>query len=122
MQRIYRLTRRASFSYIFRKGERVSGKYLVVYAVKAGNVKVGVSVSKKVGNSVVRSRVKRRLSEAFRLLIPDIIGMHNFVVVALPLAADADYHQMDGDLRHVLTRMKMLSVKKDPTTETKGDK
>ncbi len=104
MQRIYRLTQRGSFAYAYRKNDSVVTKRLVMYKVPAHNLKAGISVGKKVGNSVVRSRVKRRIGERFRLLIPNIDPKYNFVIVARAACADATSEEINKDLVYALSR------------------
>ena len=73
MQKEYKLKKRASFNYIYRKGTVFSNDDFVLYTVKTkGALKVGFSVSKKVGGSVQRNRVKRQMRESVRLMIPEI--------------------------------------------------
>lgn len=103
MQRAFRLTNRASFTYIRRNGKALVCPILVIGFVKAYNIKVGISVSKKIGNSVVRSLVKRRIREAFRLLLPELKGTYNYVVTAREPIAGCDYHTIDRALRKLLT-------------------
>lgn len=75
-----RLRKKKEFSYIYRKGETVHSKYITVYFVETRykNVKVGFSISNKIGNSVVRHRVKRRLSEIVRNRI-NLLPIYNYV-------------------------------------------
>jgi len=108
MQRKYRLTQNASFNYIYRKGTSCSTPRIIVYKVAANSLKVGVSVSTKVGNSVVRSRVKRRVSERFRLLIPRIAKGNNFVITAREPAANATSAEFERDLIYTLGRLGVL--------------
>lgn len=75
-----------------------------MYTVSAKSLKVGIVVGKKVGNSVIRSRVKRRISERFRLLIPDIEKTKNFVIVARSACADADSKRINDDLLYLLKK------------------
>jgi len=105
MQRIYRLTQRRSFSYVYKKGESHATPRIVLYSVDARNLKIGVVVGKKVGNSVVRSRVKRRISERFRLLIPYVDAKKNFIVVARTACADATSAQINDDLTYLLKKI-----------------
>lgn len=105
MQRIYRLTQRGSFAYAYRKGVSVATPRIAVYKVAAHNLKVGIVVGKKVGNSVVRSRVKRRIGERFRLLIPKVDNGYNFVVVARSACADATSEQINNDLVFALKKL-----------------
>ena len=113
MQKIYRLTQRGSFTYIYNHGVCRSTPRLNVYKVPAHNIKVGVVVGKKVGNSVVRSRVKRRISERFRLLIPNIDAKNNFVVVARSACADATSREINEDLVYALTKLGVYSERKE---------
>lgn len=104
MQRIYRMTQRRSFSYVYKKGASLSTPRIVLYSVDAKTLKIGVVVGKKVGNSVVRSRVKRRISERFRLLIPFVDDKKNFIVVARTACADATSAQIEDDLVYLFKK------------------
>ena len=109
MHKTYRLTQRASFSYIYRKGSRSSDALFTLYYVKAYNLKLGVSVNKKVGNSVVRNKVKRRIKEAFREIIPLITPEYNFVVVARQGINNASYQDIKQGLIKVLQKENLMS-------------
>ena len=111
MQKTFRLTQRASFSYIYRKGNRACDKLFTLYYVKAYNLKLGVSVNKKVGNSVVRNKVKRRIKEAFREIIPLITPEYNFVVVARQGIDAASYEDIKQGLINVLQKEKLIASK-----------
>ena len=102
MQKIYRLTLNGSFKYIYRHGTSVSSKLLILYKVPAHQLKVGITVGKKVGNSVTRSLVKRRIRESFRLLIPKISPKYNYVIVAKSDSSAATYSQITDDLIYLL--------------------
>ncbi|HKL74225.1 MAG TPA: ribonuclease P protein component [Clostridia bacterium] len=113
MQKIYRLTLNGSFKYIYRNGANISSKLLIFYKVPAHNLKVGITVGKKVGNSVTRSLVKRRISESFRLLIPRISTKYNYVIVAKALCANAGYDEINADLISLLEKGGVLEINKD---------
>lgn len=67
-QRDARLTARKDFLAIYGRGLRVSGAFFVLFAVRGSTVKtrLGITATKKIGNSVERNRVKRRVREIFR--------------------------------------------------------
>jgi ribonuclease P protein component len=73
-------------------------------------IRVGIVVSRKVGNAVVRNRVRRRLREALRALVAerprreDAPAGVDLLVVARPEAAGADYHQLRAALARALER------------------
>lgn len=100
------LKKNKEFNFVYRKGRRFNTKnFSLVYAKsRFGGVRVGFSVSKKVGNSVVRNRARRRLKEAFKLLLPDINGQCCLVFVARPNLADADFGGIVADMRKALKR------------------
>lgn len=112
MQKEYRLTNNSSFRYIFKNGKKNYGEYLILFSVEASSKKIGVSVSKKVGNSVKRSKVKRLIKEAFRTVIQDI-GNHNFVVVAKEKAREAEYHQIKTEIINLLKKQQILEEKNE---------
>ena len=101
MQRAYRLKKNASFSYVYRKGQSYAHPLLVLEFVPA---KVGVSVSKKVGKSVVRNLAKRRIYESFARLIPEIEGEYTYVVVARSAVAEASFAEISEALRSLLVK------------------
>ena len=113
MQRIYRLTQRGSFSYIYNHGISRTTTRLSIYKVPAHNIKVGIVVGKKVGNSVVRSRVKRRIGERFRLLIPEIDPKNNFVIVARSACAEATSEEINTDLIYALKKLGVYSESRE---------
>ncbi|WP_462418735.1 ribonuclease P protein component [Kytococcus sp. Marseille-QA3725] len=67
-------------------------------------VRVGFVVSKQVGNSVVRSRVQRRLRHAVAARLAELPTGHDLVVRAHPAAAGADWDRLVGDLDRCLER------------------
>lgn len=110
MQKIYRLSNNSSYNYIYKKGKSCSSKHLVLlYVPTKYSLKVGFSVSKKVGNAVVRNRTKRRLKNSFMSLIPSIDNHHNYVVVTKVGAGEASYMELLNQLSFLLKKSGMLS-------------
>lgn len=103
MERRYRLQKNKAFQYVYHRGRSVACRDLVMLHAKGKGLKVGFSVSKKVGNAVTRNRVKRRLRECFRPYLGDVkAGL--YVVVARPSAATATFQSLQKDVRYLLRK------------------
>ena len=103
MERCYRLQKNRAFQYVYRKGRSVACRNLVMLAAPGRGLKVGFSVSRKVGKAVVRDKVRRRLRECFRPLMGDVKnGL--YVVVARPAAAEAAFDALEKDVRYLLKK------------------
>ena len=82
MQKRYRLKSNGAFRYVYKKGAFLKGRCLIVRYVKSQRgLKVGLSVSKHVGNSVTRNRIKRYLRENFRLNLAVIDKGYTYVLI-----------------------------------------
>ncbi len=101
---IYRLKKNYEFSMIYRRGRSFANDILVLYILKNKKNKkteneqynkIGVSVSKKVGNSVVRSRCKRLISESFRLNYDYITKGYDFIFIARKPLKDKKYSEVE---------------------------
>ncbi len=84
-----RLSRSGDFDRVYRDGRSRANRFLVVYSFPrsgsdADDVRLGISVSRKVGGAVERNTVKRALREAFWNLDAELAPEHDFVLVARP--------------------------------------
>ncbi len=108
MERQYRLQKNRAFQYVYKRGHAVSCRDLVLLLAPGRQLRVGFSVSKKVGNAVTRNRVKRRLRECFRPYLGDVkTGL--YVIVARPSAAKATFQSLEKDVRSLLKKQNALS-------------
>ncbi|MCO4748353.1 MAG: ribonuclease P protein component [Proteobacteria bacterium] len=106
--RAVRLRRSADFRRVQRRGRRVSTAHLRVCAMPNALVgpRFGLTVSRKVGNAVVRNRVKRRLREAIRHeRVGRELGAVDLVFIARPSAAQADASVLRSDVRRAMDRL-----------------
>lgn len=107
MEKRYRLKKNGAFTYVYRRGKNASSRDLVMLYAKGKGIKVGFSVSKKVGNAVTRNLVKRRLRECFRPHLGDVkTGL--YVVVARPSAGQATFQSLFKQVRDLLKRQHAL--------------
>ncbi len=81
--RCYRIRKSSEFRVVYGRKARASDQRLLVYACKneLGHPRLGLSVSRKVGNAVVRNRWKRLIREAFRLNVAKLPQGVDLVVI-----------------------------------------
>ncbi len=110
------LKKRNDFQIVYRNGKSFANRYLVMYKMKnnTDRNRLGISVSKKVGNSVVRHRVTRLIRESYRLNEEKFEQGYDFIVVARVSAKDISYFDMESALLHIA---KLQSVRKDVKNE-----
>jgi len=91
------------FKTVYNRGKSYANKYLVMYVLENGTEynRLGISVSKKVGNSVVRHTVTRLIRESYRLHEEMFNSGLDIVVVARVNANEAKYAQIESALLHV---------------------
>ena len=91
------LKKNQDFQSVYRKGRSYANKLLVMYVLENNmeRNRLGISVSKKVGNSVVRHHVTRLVRESYRLQENIFNSGLDIVVVARGCARDASYHMIE---------------------------
>jgi len=95
---------RSDYLAIQNKGRRVGGTNLMLFAL-AGNGRMGVTVSRKVGGAVIRNRVKRWIRECVRRRAAEFPGRLDVVVVARPAAATAGHAGICRELAGLARRL-----------------
>lgn len=110
------LKKNREFRRVYSQGHSAANRLLVLYVWRNSTAhnRLGVSVSKKVGKSVVRSRVKRLVKENYRLREPGIAGGYDLVVVARAAAGtlprDEAFAEIGRSLCHLLKKQHLLNV------------
>ena len=100
-----RLKKNSDFVRVYRNGKSRADSYLVLYRYDVGSSRFGVSVSKKIGNSVVRHRIKRRLKEIFRLNEDEFGCGYDYAVIARSRAARAVYAELEESMLRLLKKL-----------------
>ena len=97
------LKKNKDFQVVYRNGKSYANKYLVMYILKndMDQNRIGISVSKKVGNSVVRHRMTRLIRESYRLQESTFQRGLDIVVVCRASAKDKNYKDMESALIHL---------------------
>ncbi len=97
------LKKNADFQSVYKSGKSFANKYLVMY-VKENDFtynRIGISVSKKVGNSVVRHRIKRLILESYRLHEDMFNSDLVMVIIARVTAKDKKYEEIKSAVLHL---------------------
>ena len=91
------------FQNVYKKGKSYVNKYLVMYVLEnhTETNRLGISVSKKVGNSIVRHRVTRLIRESYRLHQNDFQIGNDIIVVARVGAKEKTYKEIESALIHL---------------------
>ena len=97
------LKKNKDFQHVYRKGKSYANKLLVMYVLKNGSDtnRLGISVSKKVGNSVVRHHVTRLIRESYRLQEEMFNSGLDIVVIARAGAKESTYYDIEKALLHL---------------------
>ena len=108
------LKKTKDFQNVYRRGKSYANRYLVMYVLSnqtEGN-RLGISVSKKVGNSVIRHHLTRLIRESYRLHEDMFNSGLDIVVVARSTAKDISYHEVESALLHLGGLHKIISKEK----------
>ena len=99
-----KLGKNPEFQKVYKFGRSKGNKYLVMYVKtgESGPNRYGFSVSKKVGNSVVRHRITRLLRESVRKNDAFVIEGNRIVIVARKDVKDKTFKEVDGAVFHLL--------------------
>lgn len=97
------LKKNRDFQNVYRKGKSYANKYLVMYVLKneTEENRIGISVSKKVGNSVIRHHVTRIIRESYRLHEDMFNSGLDIVVIARSTAREVGYHEIASAMLHL---------------------
>ena len=110
MRNIDSLKNTSQFKEVYENGSSIANHLLVLYAlpVDGDDKKLGISVSKKVGNSVVRHRVTRIIRESFVKLAPELPAGYRFVVVARVHAKGKNFSDIYGALLYLCRKINLV--------------
>lgn len=109
------LKKNADFNLVYQSGKSLANKYLVMYVRENGVKKnrLGISVSKKVGNSIVRHRLTRLVRESYRLQEDHFRCGLDIVVIARNSAKGKGYREIESALIHLGNLHKIYIEVKD---------
>ncbi|MFJ8087915.1 ribonuclease P protein component [Lysinibacillus sp. NPDC095746] len=111
MKKRQRVKKNDDFQKVFKKGKSFANRQFVVYFLeKEGQAefRIGLSVSKKLGNAVTRNQIKRYIRQSIHELKDELKPNMDYVIIARQPAATMDFHEVKQSLQHVLRIAKAL--------------
>ena len=110
MKNINSLRNNREFSQVYNHRESLANKYLVMYILPNDRMysRIGISVSKKVGNSVIRHRIVRLIRESYRLNKDKIKTGFDIVVVARNTAKGKNFQEIESAFLHLCRLHKII--------------
>ena len=104
MDKIFSLRSNMEFKRVYSGGKNYWNRNLVLYVKKnnVGNTRVGYSITKKIGNSVVRNKIRRRMKEIYRLNFSSIRGNYDLIFIPKKNVVDISYKELESAMLHIL--------------------
>lgn len=104
MKKEYRIKREIDFQKVFDEGQNMANRQFVVYTLKKSDqshYRVGISVGKKIGNAVVRNKVKRRIRASIQHLGHRLRPNLDFIVIARQPTRQMTQQDIESSLIHL---------------------
>lgn len=110
MKKENRLRSNMEFKRVYSKGKNYWNRNLILYVRKNNTniTRIGFSVSKKIGKSVVRNKVKRRMREICRLRLDQLKEGYDLVFIPKKNVVDLTYKELESAMLHILKLGKLL--------------
>lgn len=105
--RRYRLGGNKNYRFVYRRGKSTPSRNVVLVHLKGREIKIGFSVSGKVGNAVTRNRIRRWMREDVRKMRAEM-KCGKYIFVARPSIKEVPHALVTRELRQLLARAKLL--------------
>ena len=94
------------FNKIIKEGKKINSKYFIIYSLSSTfeKSKFGVAVGKKVGNAVIRNRVKRRIRNIIDYNMKNFPTYNDYIIVAKRFCKDEKYDKLLNEMKNVLKK------------------
>lgn len=105
LKKKYRVKKNKEFQEIFQKGKSFANRQFVIYILQRPDqqhFRIGLSVSKKLGNAVMRNQIKRYIRQAFYEMENDLRNDYDYIIIARKPVTDMNFFEIKKSLIHVL--------------------
>jgi ribonuclease P protein component len=112
-----RLRKRTEYLRVQQNGRRFRRRHLMVLLAKTPQPEagVGITITRKVGNAVMRNRIRRRLREIIRCNEQTLVGGYDHVVIVHPSAAVANQSSLQNDYLRVMQEAETWASSHEPS-------
>lgn len=113
MKKEYRVKKSQDFDNIIRKKQSFANRQFVIYYQenKLDHMRLGISVSKKLGKAHERNRLKRYVRESFKTR-KDFLKNYDIIIIVRPAAKGLSFLEFGTSIDHVLKRSKLYRGKR----------
>ena len=113
MKKEYRVKRSQDFDNIIRKKQYFANRQFVIYYQKNNldHMRLGISVSKKLGKAFERNKIKRYIRETFKTR-KEFVKNYDIIVIARAGVKDMPFLEFGSSIDHVLKRSKLMKAKR----------
>lgn len=103
MKKINRLRKNMEFKKVYKSGKNYWNRNLILYVRENGleESRIGISITKKVGNAVIRNKIKRRIREVNRDNLINIKKGYDIVIIPKKNAVDLSFKDLESAVRHI---------------------
>ena len=111
MKTVEKIKKNSQFRFIYNRGKSVSDSNLVLYIVKnnkSNTLRLGITVSKKIGKAIVRNRVKRLIRESYRLNKHKFRYGYDIIFVARGLSRERNYWEIEKSVVNLMKKGGLL--------------
>lgn len=110
MNKKYRLRNNDDFKKVYKKGKNYWNRNLILYIMEndLNHTRIGFSVTKKIGNSVVRNKTRRRLKEICRQNLNNIREGYDIIFIPKKNVVDITYGDLKSAMLHILRKSNLL--------------
>lgn len=110
MEKKFRIRKNIEFKNIYKLGKNYWNRNLVLYVKKNGltETRVGYTITKKIGNAVVRNKMRRRMKEIVRLNFHNIKEGYDLIFIAKRSIVNIPYEELEGSMIHIMSISKLL--------------
>ncbi|HZK33387.1 MAG TPA: ribonuclease P protein component [Tissierellaceae bacterium] len=113
MDKMHRLRSNMEFKKVYKYGKNYWNRNLILYVKKndLGYTRVGYSITTKIGNSVVRNRIRRQMKEIYRLNFNLIKNNYDLIFIPKKNVVGISYDELESAMIHIMNLAKLLKKK-----------